>query len=212
MMKYYPYLLIAMLVIMCTQLSAQEASVLKNPSFEGKPQHSITPIGWDDRGFAEESAPDTHPSGDFGVTREPYDGKSYLGMVVRDNDTWECVGQKLSMPLLQDSCYTMSLHATRSKFYVSISRMTGKEVNFNKPCRLRLYGASGREGKGYELLAETPLIDHTDWQQYTLTFTPTMDVIYIYLEAYYESDAGAPYNGNVLVDNLEGIWRCGDEK
>lgn len=64
--------------------------------------------------------------------------------------------------------------------------------------------------KGYELLAETPLVDHQDWQRYTLSFRPTMDITYIYLEAYYSSDGVGAYNGNVLVDGMSGIVGCGE--
>ena len=209
-MKHNIFLLFVFLLAASATSSAQDTIRLQNPSFEDEPQHSLPPRGWEDRGFHGESPPDTQPSGDFGVTQKPFHGQSYLGMVVRDNDTWECVAQEIDQPLQKDSCYQLGLRASQSPYYVSISRVTGKEVNFNQPCRLRLWGARKKGGKGYELLAETPPVDHPDWQRYTLSFTPTMDITYIYLEAYYSSDGVGAYNGNVLVDKVEGIWACGE--
>ncbi|NBC06811.1 MAG: hypothetical protein GVY26_06410 [Bacteroidetes bacterium] len=209
-MRYATFLLFAFWLAAVGTSDAQPIIRLKNPSFEDEPQHSLPPRGWEDRGFHGESPPDTQPSGDFGVTQKPFHGQSYLGMVVRDNDTWECVAQEIGQPMLKDSCYQLVLHACQSPYYVSISRATAKEVNFNQPCRLRLWGARKKGGKGYELLAETPLVDHQDWQRYTLSFRPTMDITYIYLEAYYSSDGVGAYNGNVLVDGMSGIVGCGE--
>jgi len=114
--------------------------------------------------------------------------------------------------MLKDSCYQLRLHACQSPTYISISRATAQEVNFKQPCRLRLWGVREEGSTAYELLAETPLIDHRDWQLYTLSFTPKVNITRIYLEAYYESDDVPPYNGNVLVDGMEGIWGCGKEQ
>ena len=93
----------------------QEVIPLKNPSFEDTPHHSKTPKGWENCGFEEESPPDVHPTGEFGVKKGAVHGKTYLGMVVRDNDTWECIGQRLLQPLLVDTCYHLDFLACRSK-------------------------------------------------------------------------------------------------
>ncbi|HKK78343.1 MAG TPA: hypothetical protein VJ933_01890, partial [Phaeodactylibacter sp.] len=109
-MKYHNFLLFVFLLAVSATSSAQDTIRLQNPSFEDEPQHSLPPRGWEDRGFHGESPPDTHPSGDFGVTQKPYHGQSYLGMVVRDNDTWECVAQEIGQPMQKDSCYQLVLH------------------------------------------------------------------------------------------------------
>jgi hypothetical protein len=76
----------------------QEVIKLQNPSFEDIPRagSGMTPpiTGWFDCGktnFQSETPPDIHPveTGAWGVSKDAYDGATYLGMVVRDNDSWE---------------------------------------------------------------------------------------------------------------------------
>lgn len=40
------------------------------------------------------------PSGSWNVTRVAQDGETYVGMVVRENNTWEAISQKLKGVLL----------------------------------------------------------------------------------------------------------------
>lgn len=78
----------------------QEGTIqLTNPSFEDVPRHSRVPRGWYDCGFPGESAPDTQPDPTFQVNKAAADGETYLGLVVRDNDTWESISQKLTRPV-----------------------------------------------------------------------------------------------------------------
>ena len=86
------------LSMVCLPLWAQPTAIeLKNPSFEDQPAISQVPSGWTPCGFPEETPPDTHPGNAFGVKMPTNDGKTYLGMVVRDNDTWEGVTQPLDL-------------------------------------------------------------------------------------------------------------------
>ena len=77
---------------------AQQAIVLDNPSFEGKPGSSRVPEGWSSCGPAGETDPDIQP-GFFGCTLKAAEGSSFVGMVTRDNYTWESLSQKLPAPL-----------------------------------------------------------------------------------------------------------------
>ena len=192
-------------------LSAQPAVPipLKNPSFEDAPHHSHTPKGWENCGFEGESPADVHPSGEFGVDKSAAHGKTYLGMVVRDNDSWECVGQRLPQPLLVDTCYHLDFLACRSETYISLSRATNQQANYNIPAVIRIWGGyEDKEKDGFEMLAETASIAQTDWQEYQVTFTSTAAYDYLYLEAYFDQGRPNPYNGNVLVDGLSGIVPC----
>ena len=91
---------------MCTGLQAQEEPIkLTNPSFEDLPHHSKPPRGWIDCGFDGETPVDVQPNGTFSVTKPAAEGNTYIGMVVRDNDTWEAVSQRLSRPLQAGQCY-----------------------------------------------------------------------------------------------------------
>ena len=190
-------------------LFAQEPIKLNNPSFEDMPRHSKAPGGWYDCGFPGESPPDVQPSQSesesiFSVRQIAQNGNTYLGMVVRDNDTWEMVGQRLASPLEKGQCYEFSLALCRSEYYVSQSRLTNEAVNYTTPIKLRIWGGHGDCGKS-ELLAETPLVINTRWLEYNFKFEPKRNHTYILLEAFFKTPTLFPYNGNVLVDNASEI-------
>jgi len=193
----------------CSLLFGQDVIHLKNPSFEDAPRHSKAPRGWNSEGFLEESPSDIHPGGNFGVNSPARDGRTYVGMVVRDNETWECVGQRLEHPLRAYTCYLWSVALMRSPEYISISRTTNLRANFNKPCVLRVWGGKTK-GKGMELLNETEPVDHEAWEEYKLLLEPSDTYDYIYLEAYYYygGEELLPYNGNLLVDHCSPIVPC----
>ncbi len=183
-----------------------QAGIIKltNPSFEDYPRIGRVPQGWRDCGFADESAPDTHPSGAFDVVKMPSDGNSYLGMVVRDNDTWERVSQQLSSPMQRGTCYSFSINLCRSELYVSASRRTNVRANYVEPIKLVIWGGDGHCSKK-ELLAESKLIKNTDWESYAFKFEPKQTHTHITFEAFYKTPVLFPYNGNVLVDNASEI-------
>ena len=200
----------ALIGLMISQATAQGDPIeLSNPSFEGIPNHSSSPRSWTDCGFPGETEPDVH-SGDtlgqihFGVRHTAQDGNTYLGMVVRDNDTWEKVSQRLSIPLEAGKCYDFSLYLARAELYVSLSRTVGEEVNYTTPVKLMIWGGSSYCDKG-ELLAETNLIKNTRWLRFDLHFEPSSTHRYITLEAFYRTPSLFPYNGNILIDNLSPI-------
>lgn len=184
--------------------SQGDAIYLTNPSFEDMPRHSIAPSGWYDCGFPGESPPDVQPSGEFSVTRPANHGSTYLGMVVRDNDTWEMVSQKLSRPLKKGQCYEFSLDMARSELYISLSRANNERANYVNPAKLRIWGGYGHCDKQY-LLDETGLVGNHTWMKFNFKFEPIADYTFITLEAFYETPTLFPYNGNVLVDNASPI-------
>lgn len=174
--------------------------VLLNPSFEDDPWHSKPPRGWYYCGPAGETPPDVHPTGYFDVNRPADHGNTYLGMVVRDNGTWEAVGQHLQKPLLADQCYRFTLRACRSANYRSVSRRTGKPVSYDAPVRLRLWGGDLNCDQG-ELLAGSDIVSDTTWQTIRFDIQPRHTHHYIILEAFYPGDTSSKYLGNILVDN-----------
>lgn len=193
---------------------------LYNSSFEDIPRSSLPPRGWIDCGFPGETPPDVQPSGEWEVYRPAYHGHSYLGMVARENNTWESVGQRLTSPLLKGKCYSFSLYMCMSSEYWSPAvpdTIVDKEAymkgdvpkkNFNKPIVMRIWG-----GDGYcstkEVIAESEPIGNTYWEKYTFKFEPNRDISHIILQAYYKTPALFPYNGNVLVDNASVITMIG---
>lgn len=201
-------------VLACSPIlfGQDEPIVLNNPSFEGMAAEGSLngnqlPAGWYDCGFPGETSPDVHPKeggGAFQVTTPAFNGKTYIGMVVRDNDTWEMVSQRLAAPLEAGKCYEFSLSLCRSLFYVSPSKTTNESVNYTTPAKLRIWGGTGYCNRA-ELLAESSLIVNTRWLGYDFRFEPKQNYTYIILEAFYKTPTPFPYNGNILVDNASAI-------
>jgi len=206
-------LLVLTLALWSTLAMAQPADlgpplVLSNASFEDVPRQNHAPKGWFDCGFSDESPVDVHPqtavspdsSGFFGVDAKAFDGNTYLGMVVRDNDTYEAVSQRIiSGPLKAGKCYTFSIYMAKAKSYNSISRVSDERVNYDTPAKLRIWGGMSYCNRG-EVLAESAPVKKNEWLQYNFRFEPKRDHKFIVLEAYYKTPVLFPYNGNLLVD------------
>ena len=192
-----------------TSLVFSQKIELRNASFEGTPQHSTTPAGWYDCGQSGESPPDIHPSGEFQVTKTAAHKNTYIGLVTRDNDTWEGIAQRLSMPMKAGQCYSFSVTLARSEKYVSLTKTTRVLENFNNPIRLRIWGGTSYCSKKQKL-AESITIKHTSWKNYTFEFTPKQNYNYIFLEAFFEPSL-FPYNGNILVDECSALIPCEED-
>ncbi|NND05524.1 MAG: OmpA family protein [Saprospiraceae bacterium] len=191
---------------------------LENPSFEDIARPSIPPRKWLNCGFPEESAPDVQPSGDWSVFKPAFHGHTYLGMVARENDTWESVGQMLEKPLRKGMCYTFSIYLCSSKEYLSqVIPDSLKHIeltieqrarlplkSFTKGIMLRIWGGDVPCHKR-ELLAQSGTIDNQEWKQFSWKIEPQSDIKYLSLEAFYKTPTLFPYNGNILVDNASGF-------
>ncbi len=204
---------------------------LKNPSFEDTPRRGgVTNAGsivgkdkikgWFDCGAIHsprESAPDIHPGDSWGVGKEPYEGETYLGLVVRDNDTWESVSQKLASkdgtmtPMVSGNCYRLSMAVARAESYVSGSRLRMMQkgdiaqiYNYTTPTVIRVWGGDSHCNIK-ELLATSNPVINSEWETIELDFTPKEDFDFITIQAYYKVPVLFPYNGHVLVDNLSDI-------
>ena len=204
---------IACLVILLfsfEQSTAQNAIRLNNSSFEDFPRPGTPPRGWFDCGrinFPNETPPDVHPESPtsvFEVNKVAQDGDTYLGMVVRENDSWESVAQRLTSPMYPDQCYTFSIHLSKSATYKSPIRGSDVKINFTAPLKLRIWGGTGYCEKR-ELLAESDLVRNTDWKKFDFKFEPKQKTTYIILEAFFKTPTLSPPNGNLLVDNASVI-------
>lgn len=195
-------LLILFLIGSCLTVEAQDYIQLQNPSFEDAPGAGQTPMGWHDCGTGVASPPDIHASVNqtiFGVSHPAYHGNTYVGMVVRENDTWEALGQKLSVPMQGGECYLFNLFLATSGDYQSPTRLSNELVFFKNPAVVTIWG-----GYDYcdrtELLAQSPPIKNFDWQDYQFFFQPSKTYTHIIIEAYFGGNDGVAYNGNVLLD------------
>lgn len=198
---------------------------LSNPSFEDSPRKGgeVNGIkGWYDCGlinFPDESAPDIHPQNFWENTKQASHGKTYLGMVVRDNETWESVSQRMSSSMKAGQCYSFSMELSRSAKYMSGSRFAlenynDKRTNFSytTPTVVRVWGGSGYCNTK-ELLAETVPVKHSEWKTYPFKLSPSFNHKVITIEVYYKVPVLIPYNGHILIDNCSDITEinCSDE-
>jgi len=222
-MKRYISLLFPCLLAFCIHSDALQAQdnvnplqpliKLKNGSFEdtagpGK-LGGRGPKGWHDCGNYDETAPDIHPAvwphtAYFQVTKSPSMGLSYVGMVVRENVTWEAIGQGLRTPLLAGKCYNFSIDLARSKKYVSSTKTSNFPVNYKKAAVLRVWGGN-RYCEKSELLDETDAVENFDWLTYNLRLEPSRNYRYIMLEVFYKTPVFKEYNGNMLLDNASDL-------
>ena len=182
------------------------AITLSNASFEDVPRQASAPRGWYDCGFSNESPVDVHPASEvdtaafFGVEQRAFDGNTYLGMVVRDNETYEAVSQRLNGGSLEaGKCYSFSVYLARAPNYVSLSRVSEEEVNYQTPAKLRIFGGFSYCNRG-EVIAESAPVRNHEWLQYNFRFEPKRSHRFIVLEAYYKTPVLDPYNGNLLLD------------
>lgn len=183
---------------------------LNNPSFE-QYTNSISVPGWTDCGFNGETPFDPQP-GNFGCQTRPANGRGYIGMVVRDNETYEAMSQRLTKKIMRGRCYAFSLHLARSVTYKSISRTTRRESYYATPVRLRIWGGNSACQRN-ELLAETTVITNVNWKVFNFKFEPLRNHQYLILEAFYKTPTLFPYNGNILVDDASHIFemKCDDD-
>lgn len=171
-----------------------------NPSFEDVPGPGRPPLGWYFCGPMNETPPDVHPVFVLNVTQDAKHGKTYAGLVVRDNGTQETLGQMLAQPLRTGACYEVRLYACRAAGFSSYSRLTGMQANFSEPVKLQLWGGTQHCGREH-LLAETTAITDTTWQLYELAFTAPADCDQLFFSAAYTNDS-LVYNGHLLLDHL----------
>lgn len=193
-----------LLLCWSTYLTAQDTITFKNPSFESTPGRSLTPDEWRNAGPEEQSPPDTGPTNAFGSKLSPAHGRSFLHMVARPDASVERVSTDLSSPMVAGQCYQLNLQLARAATYTSVSRMHDAAISFTFPIALRLLGSSHFTNT-QELLAQTDVIEHTNWQNHTIQFQPQQSHFQLILEATYAPGTEVPYAGNIAIDNLSAL-------
>lgn len=119
-----------------------------------------------------------------------------MGLITRENGTWESVGQRLKNVLSPGQCFFMSLSLAHSNTY----------AGYKLPLKLRIWGGSERCERD-QLLWESPLIEHREWKTYRSDFVPRSSMQYLIIEAYHQ-EGSFSYRGNVLIDRLSPIKKC----
>ena len=172
---------------------AQLQTYLLNASFEGEAQDATVPSGWIP--CQPGTPPDILP-GVWGVYQEAAHGDTYMGLITRENGTWESVGQRLKNVLSPGQCFSMSLSLAHSNTY----------AGYKLPLKLRIWGG-GERCERDQLLWESPLIEHREWKTYRFDFVPRSSMQYLIIEAYHQ-EGNFSYRGNVLIDRLSPIKKC----
>ncbi|MEM9931279.1 MAG: OmpA family protein [Bacteroidota bacterium] len=217
MLQILRFLFLLCVVFSSLHLNAQLQDgliFLRNPSFEDMPRNSSPPRGWTNCGAPGETPPDVHPDPEFlfKVGMAAQHENTFLGMVTRDTETFESVGQQLTTPFKAGQCYRFDIQLARSRVYLSMSRVTRQPTNYVKPIKLRIFGGYSTCDRA-QLLGESGLIRNFSWQGYRIKLSPEEAFTHIVLEAYYEQPTLVPYNGNVLLDNAQPLRPidCDDE-
>ena len=182
-------------LLVLSQLKAQlKPLVLDNASFEGFPHDAVTPKGWEECGL--DSSPDILP-GPWGVYQKPTNGNTFLGLITRENNSWEALGQKLPRAFKKNKCYKFKVDLSSSPAY----------AGYSKPTCLRVW-LSNSQCKRSKLICTSPTIDHYEWKTYEFMFSTEEDYKYIIIECYYKQPSLNYYRGNLLIDNFSAFEMC----
>lgn len=176
-----------------SSIIAQKDIYLSNTSFEGEPDDATVPIGW----FA--CAPGTTPDilpGPWGVYQEATEGDTYMGLITREDGTFESIGQRLPKPIKMNECYSFSVDLAHSNTY----------AGYNRPLKIRIWMGKRKCEKG-QLIAETDFVDHQDFEVYNFEFTAKKTWNYIIIEAFYK-EGRFRHQGNILIDNFSAFKWC----
>jgi len=188
----YIFILNIFLIFYCCDIGYSQITVL-NPSFEDNPSDATVPHGWqacDDR-----TTPDILP-GYWGVYLEPSDGDTYVGIITRENSTYEQFGQRLSGSLSRGSCYEFSIDLAHSGIY----------AGYKEPIRLQIYLGDDKCSTD-QLVYTSELVKNEEWQTHTISFTAKGSHSYIMLRAYIK-DGKFSHKGNILIDDLTPLRIC----
>lgn len=188
------YVRLLLFCALCVPLLSQGQSRMLNASFEGEPRDAAIPRGW--LICKDGTTPDILP-GPWGVYTEPSHGRTYLGLITRENGTWEAIGQRLTEKLNKDRCYELSLDLARSDSY----------SGYNDPVKLRIWIGKSKCDRT-QLIYESDFVRNTEWVRHSFNFVPKSDAQYILIEAHYR-DGTFSHKGNILVDNISPILQCG---
>lgn len=162
------------------------------------------PRDWINAGPITETPPDVHTNQQphFGVRHHAAHGEAYLGMVARDNFTFESIAQRIPGKLQAGTTYELRLWVSYSPDLASVSRLTQRPVVYDQPIPFDVYLSDKANGDPFELVVRSEPVTHTDWQEYAVRFTPTKAYKYLRIGAGMNTLYARPVCGNVLIDDL----------
>lgn len=189
----YIFILIIFLIFIRGSITTTAQTTVKNPSFEDMPSDATVPHHW--HACDDMTTPDILP-GYWGVYLEPSDGDTYVGIITRQNATYEQFGQRLSAPLEKGQCYEFTVDLAHSDVY----------AGYKKPIKLQVYLGDSKCNTD-QLVFTSPLIKDKAWQTHKISFKAKSSHQYIILKAHI-SDRKVSHMGNILIDNMTTIRKC----
>ncbi len=187
------YLFLLLITAITDYTSLYGQIFIKNPSFEDSPADATIPKQW--KGCASGTTPDILP-GFWGVYEEAAHGNTYVGLITREDGSYESIGQKLSSKMQVGACYQFSLKLAFSEMY----------AGYNDPIKLRVWLGDTMCSKG-EKIFESPFIKSETWKTFQIKCMPKKEYQYIIFEAFYK-DGKETRKGNILLDDISTIKAC----
>jgi len=189
-------------------------NLITNPSFEGKSQIGnvfephILP-GWEDCGaiqFSQNTPFDVHGvrTNFWGVTRAPSHGSTFIGLVTREDGSYESVMQKPKEKLVHSSLYYLQFDIALDNNYESrtITHRHSAQ-SFTAKVNVELWlGDQACEGE--QLIYRSDESEFLSWQTHKLVFRPEKSYDYLIIKA---THLDSPANGHILLDNFQYLQR-----
>jgi gliding motility-associated-like protein len=187
-------LLLLICPALAAPLAAQTQLCFQNPSLEGTSQPHVVPAPWQNC----YGSPDTQP-GQWGITQPASNGNTYVSFLQSgwsSNGYTEGMTQILSSPMTAGTPYSFQVDLAHTNIYNTASP---------NGCysSLAVWGGMSPCAQT-QLLWTSGSFMHTNWQTYTVSFTPTGNWSYISFCPYYITTCGSTGFDyiNCMLDNL----------
>lgn len=194
MMQTLRSLLFTGVLLLTGVFTGTAQSCYQNPSLEGTSQPHVVPAPW----VACYGSPDTQP-GQWGITLPPSDGSTYVSFL---QSGWAANGYTEGMTQLLVPCMVAGQTYT---FNVDLAHTPIYNTADPNGCysSLIVYGGSTSCAQT-EILWTSGSFTHTNWQTYTITFTPTQNWCYLSFAPYFINVCGSTGFDyiNCMMDNI----------
>jgi len=211
MLKKYAAFSCSFLLCMLPLLSRAQSSCYQNPSVEGTSQPHVVPAPW----LACYGSPDTQP-GQWGFTQPASDGSTYVSFLhsgQSSNGYNEGMTQLLSPCMVAGTTYSFTVDLAHSPIYTTADPLDCYSS-------LIVYGGNSACDPA-EVLWTSGMITNTNWQTYTITFTPSQNWCYLSFSPYFITACSgyincmldniscvSPVNGTVTAQNVSCNGAC----
>lgn len=177
---------------------------LRNHSLESPNKNFVIPPGWKPHliFLGDTNIKSLRLTRFYTQEHPSQNGGNHVALAAYADGVRENIGQQLRYPVIPGLKFTLEVWLSYSPIQTQvhpIQSMFNPKTDF-KPVKLQIYGFASDTDLGNALLVETPVIDHTQWKKYTLSWEATGRYDYIYLVPGWEGTTF--YDGNLHVDNL----------